>query len=275
MCYRIFILALLLASSLSFAQESCSYVSKSDNNSLGFFANCGVVDKRGVLQLNKKHIKNLAFDKDNLACVIYANGSAMYIHKNGKTRRIVYFDNGCDYFNAGRARAIDGDKMVFIDKSLEIVLRPGFDWAEPFDYDHAVVCNGPFVEKNDGEHISKSGGNCGLIDSKGMLVVEAKTPLENSEAFDSYIHSHNQCPAPPITSKESAICHAKRHLGNMKTYGEKWDIFSAVNTEASWILHFSVEDNSEESRFAIKLNGLDAGFISVTRLEQALPLHLN
>lgn len=194
---------------LFFADTPCSYLTK-QNQSLEFYKTCGQI-KGDQFLLQDFHKNNIEFDEHGLACII-AIQKAFYINKKGETRRTVFFDTDCDYFEDGYARGYENGKMVYIDKKLNVKLKPDFEWLLPFDYDHAIVCNGLFETIQDGEHRLMKNGKCGLIDKKGNSVVEALYPIGDREAFDVYINSYNHCPKPPTTLQDSAICHAKRHL---------------------------------------------------------------
>lgn len=183
-----FISALLLSCAVN-AGQSCWYASKRDGGSVSSFEDCGSV-QGDSLRLNKAHLKNVLFDGDGLACIMLPDRVVFYLHKNGKSQRTYFFDNGCDYFENGRARAYLKNKMVLIDKSLAVVLNPGYERIETLDCGYTKVCNGPFTEHNDGEHTVLTGGQCGLIDVAGALVIEAKYPIEDNKAIGQYLMPH-------------------------------------------------------------------------------------
>lgn len=135
----------------------------------------------------------------------------------------------------------------------------------PFDYEHAIVCNGPFETIKEGEHSWKTKGQCGLIDKKGKLVVEAKYPIGDGEAFNNYINSHNNCPKPPITTIESAICHAKQRLKYSDIHKSEAKIKSTKQNGDVWLVSFSYSDEPE-SLFEIELNA-KAGWNSIVPVE--------
>lgn len=256
-------LASLLFSRFSFADVPCGYPSKQEQ-SMEFYKSCGQI-KGDQFILQDFHKNNIQFDKFGLACIM-AGQQAFYINKKGNTRRTVFFDNGCDYFEDGYARGYENGKMVYIDKQLNVKLKPDFEFLLPFDYDHAVVCNGPFETIDDGEHSRMTKGQCGLIDNQGKLVVEAKYPISDGEAFKHYINSHNHCPKPPITSNESAICHAERHLQHQSFIKQPQKILSATKNSDSWLVYFTYKDDPE-SVFVIELESNSAHWLSIVPVE--------
>ena len=190
----------------------CLYPDRREGGSLALHTDCGEPAADGRYILPRKHFKRLAFDSDGLACV-QANSNSYYFRRDGRSRRIQSYDSGCDYFVAGLARAYDENEMVYVDKALNVVLRPGFEHLGIFEFGHAVVCNGPFkTERLDDEHTISHGGQCGLIDRQGRLVMPAEHPIDNWQIFRNYVNSHNECPPPPIETEAAAICHARRHL---------------------------------------------------------------
>lgn len=253
----------LLFAAFAFADIPCGYPSKQEQ-SLEFYKTCGQI-KGDQFLLQDFHKNNIEFDNYGLACIM-AGQQAFYINKKGETRRTVFFDNGCDYFKDGYARGYENGKMVYIDEQLHVKLKPDFEFLLPFDYDHAVVCNGPFEKIEDGEHSRMTKGQCGLIDNQGKLVVEAKYPIGDDDAFKHYINSHNHCPKPPITSKESAICHAERHLQHQSNFNEVTKIVSAIKNNNKWLVNFTYQDESE-SVFVIELESKTADWLSIVPVE--------
>lgn len=257
----------LLISTLTFADIPCGYFSKRDQ-SIEYYKSCGKF--KGPFKekfiINNSHMDNIVFDENRLSC-IYVASMVFYMDKNGKTRQTVLFDNGCDYFQDGIARGYENEKMVYIDKNLNVVLRPDFEWLSPFDYGHAKVCNGPFEIIKEGEHSLMTKGQCGLIDQKGNLVVEAKYEMVDNEAFDIYINSHNHCPKPPITTEESAICHATRHLHEQEEIKKLKNILSVTKQEGRWLINFTDKDQPEKP-FVIELEEATAKWLLIAPAEK-------
>ena len=188
------ILSLFLFPSLSSGAEQihqCAYTPvKSPENpdpELTPFADCGEISAEGTLALTKEHSNNINFGHDGLACIYINRGRTFYVHKNGRSAEAQYFDNGCDYFVEGLARGRVDNKIVFLNKKLEVVIRTRFDSASPFANGYAAVCNGGQEEKI-GEHVVMRGGKCGYINRQGELVV----PLR---------YSRETLPPPPVIEK--------------------------------------------------------------------------
>lgn len=242
------------------AGESCVYPDKREQGGLAAHDDCGVV-KNDSIRLQKSHRDNIAFDDKGLACVVVAGRKAFYLHKNGKSRKVVFADNGCDYFERGMARAFQGKHMVFIDPDLNIVLDTGFEWIEHVDYGHAVVCNGPFGKKKVGEYTLMTGGHCGLMDKKGKLVVKAHYEMGDHDAFEKYLNSNNHCPPPPIENEQAALCHAKRHIANMEFHTDDWERYSIKQKADVWLVTF--KERKEDEEFVLSINAESAQWSSL------------
>jgi len=262
----VFFTIIMLFSISSKADDSCFYPSKKVSGSLAFFDNCGSINGDKV-KLGAAHTKNIVYDKNGLACIHFPSKSksdVFYFHKSGNSQRVVLFDNGCDYFEEGLARGFDNGQMVFINQQLETVLTPGYDLLLPFHYGHSIVCNGPFMEEKRGEHTLQKGGKCGLLNKQGDLVVKANYKIGDQEVFQRYINSNNHCPPPPVTSESSALCHAKRHVTNMKFHTAKWKKYEISNQGDVWLITF-VEKNSGNEEFSLILNSGSAHWESVVK----------
>lgn len=257
----LFLLMGLFVPLLSFSD--CLYYGQHDLE-MESYESCGEI-KGDQIVLHNLHKKNLIFDKDGLSCVVNG-GDAFYITKKGVSRRVIMIDAYCDDFEDGFARGYENGKMVYIDKKLNTILKPDFEWLSPFYYEHGVVCNGPFETINDSEHSWKTKGQCGLIDKKGKLVVDAKYPIEDHDAFYDYINNNNHCPKPPITTKKSAICHAKRHLQHQENFQKLKKIVSAKKNNDQWLVNFFYEDESQ-GEFVIELETKTAAWLSIVPVE--------
>lgn len=242
------------------AENACVYPDKREEGGLAPHEDCGriVGDK---IQLAKTHLDNVVFDEKGLACIIFSMRDAFYLHKNGASHRVLFFDNGCDYFEEGLARGLIDKRMLLMDTALKVVLDTGFEWVEPFEYGHAVVCNGPFVEKKVGEHTLMTGGRCGLINKAGKLVVDAKYAVGDSDAFDLYLNSHNHCPPPPIQDEPAALCHAKRHVANMDFHSDDWVQHSLQLNNGYWKVTF--KERGADETFVLSLKAASAQWESL------------
>ncbi len=256
------LLALLLLFSVSAkAEEACAYPSKKDDDSLSYFKDCGRITGDAI-KLRKKHRNNLVYDDKGLACIMFSSRDVFYLHKNGRSQRVQFFDNGCDYFRQGYARGIVYKRMVFIDSQLRVVLNPGFELLTPFDYGHAVVCNGPFTEEKHGEHTFRNGGKCGLINKQGKLVLAASHKIEDGRVFEDYLNRNSHCPAPPLTSASAALCHAKRHVYNMDHYTAAWAKHDIARQGDIWVITFTEEGNPDQE-FSVSVDANTAQWQSL------------
>jgi len=80
-------------------------------------------------------------------------------------------------------------KYGFIDKMLNVVIKPEYDFAFPFRDGVAIVCNACFSAA-EGEHKNVVGGKWDLIDRAGKVVVPLKykkNELANSEDYKRVI----------------------------------------------------------------------------------------
>jgi hypothetical protein len=249
-----------LISILSFADVPCGYPGKREQ-SIEFYKSCGHIKGDQIL-LTEPHRENIVFEKNGLACIMVGGGTVFYINQQGQSRRVAFNDNGCDYFEEGFARGYENGNMVYIDNKLAVKLKPDFELLLPFDYEHAVVCNGPFETIQQGEYTLQRKGKCGLINKQGELVVEAKYSIEDREVFQDYINSHNHCQKPPITNKKAAICHAKRHLKYNDTHKSEAKIKSAKQNGNLWLVQFIYQEEPENI-FVIELDANKAGWLSI------------
>jgi hypothetical protein len=157
----------------------CSYLAKKSkenpNPELSPQGKCGKLIGQDELQIYPQHLKNLSF-KNGLA-EVFVGDKVFYISKTGKAVRTHLYDNGADYFAEGLARTLWKGKFGFIDQSLNVVIKPEYDFAFPFENGFAVVCNGCRAQGK-GEHQSFRGGKWGVIDKSGTIVI----PLKQSKA---------------------------------------------------------------------------------------------
>ncbi len=169
----------------------CFYQSKTGEGAAMFFDNCGVLDDQGLPLLTAEHLENLAYDEDGLACMGFSSDYTFLLHEDGRAHQVIWYDNWCDYFQEGLARGLVERKVVFINKKLEPKVTTQFDWAGHFRDGHALVCDGPFVREQHGEHYFMRGGSCGMIDRNGRLVVPAEHPMENIDVIRSLLETQH------------------------------------------------------------------------------------
>jgi pimeloyl-ACP methyl ester carboxylesterase len=133
-----------------------------------FAASC-CVGADGTLRLQPQHLSRIAFDQDGLATIYVPEHGVAYARRDGKTAWMHRFDNGADYFVEGLARTVQGAKIGFVDKNLDTVISPAWDFALPFEDGLAMVCVGCRFEPV-GEHSEVVGGRWGYIDRSGAIV---------------------------------------------------------------------------------------------------------
>lgn len=256
----VLVLVFMIFSFASNAEESCFYPDKTVNGSFLHSDECGSIQGDN-LKLDKRFLDNVFYDANDLACLLFSAKDAFYVHKNGASQRVYFYDNGCDYFKEDLARGVVNDKMVFINNRLKVLISPGFELLSHFDYGHSVVCNGPFEEELQGEHSFLKGGRCGLMNRQGTLVVEAIHNIENRDAFQQYLNNSNHCLRPPVVSQKSALCHAKRHVSNMTLHTGQWAEYAISKHDKVWLITFVEEGSS--SQFTLTLNAISGQWTSL------------
>lgn len=180
----IFIISLIITVSSTWSAEDvqCRYTPKvsaeNPQPELQPFKACGKVNKEGILIVSQSHLSNAYFDSDGIACFYVQGVGPFYVRESGKTQRTRLYDNGCDYFSEGLARADLDAGVAFFNKELIIVLRTEYDDAFPFRSGYAAVYNGGELKKI-GEHTLLVGGACGYIDKHGNIVVPLKYAHES------------------------------------------------------------------------------------------------
>lgn len=111
--------------------------------------------------------KNIQPEQHAWGCVFDRKGKYLY--------QTFAFDNGADYRVEGYQRIVKNGKMGFADRSGKIVIEPQFDFAAPFNYGYARVCNGCHWEDTDSEHKTVTGGQWEVINFKGEKILPSKT----------------------------------------------------------------------------------------------------
>lgn len=136
------------------------------------YKNCGTLNNDQSITISKPHQQQIWYNEDKLAEIRIHDG-IYYLHANGKIAKSIYFDNGADPFKEGLARTIRNHKIGFINKNLDIVIAPAYDFAFPFENGRSQVCNGCTKQK-DGEHTAVVGGQWGYIDKTGKVIIAIK-----------------------------------------------------------------------------------------------------
>ena len=153
----------------------CAYMPKVEDNTSSDFSpqgECGKLIDEDSLLLYPEHFNNLNFATSSFASV-YTNSGMFYVSKSGKVMKTMFFDNGADYFEEGLARTISKGKYGFMNRKLDVVIEPQFDFVFPFSKGKAKFCNG-CKEKKDkhGEHSMRVGGTWGFVDKEGKITFE-------------------------------------------------------------------------------------------------------
>jgi hypothetical protein len=102
--------------------------------------------------------------------VITQDNVCMAIDKNGKELYEIYFyDNGPDYIMDNRFRIVENGKIGYANELGEIVIKPQFQCAEPFENGKARVTNDCKLIK-DGEHMMAESESWFFINTKGEKI---------------------------------------------------------------------------------------------------------
>lgn len=246
----------------------CVYPDRAASGSYVAHRACGEPDANGELKLTLAHRRKLVFDRYGLACVMAEGGPFMF-RRDGRSRRMFAYDNGCDDFADGLARAYLGERPVYVDTALNVALQPDFAWLGRFESGFAVVCAEPItIDARDAEHPLLHSDHCGMIDRNGRLAMAAHFPLADTAVFRRFANSNNHCPVPPIASEAAAVCHARRHLAAESHPPVPAGMPQQVRREGEyWRVRFAGCD-----RFACNPEVLlDAGSADFIRIEPGKP----
>ncbi len=209
---------------------------------------CGHPHQTAGASLTPETIETLHFDEDDLGCVVFSSEDAYLVHRDGRTAHVPYTDARCASFEEGLSiTRLDG-RQAYIDKHLNMVLDPGFEQLGYFEEGYAKVCNGPFAIKQIGEKTRMTGGQCGMIDRSGKLVMDPIYPIEESTAFTDFRNANSHCPAPPIEDENAALCHALRHA--LATH-DAWTGFSIERRDDHWEVVYSFLERNRERTYLV------------------------
>jgi hypothetical protein len=170
--FFLFLFVILSTTSITHALE-CSYLAEGAGQEFSSKGKCGEMIDPDRFLIYQEHLKNLSFTRGPAAVIV--DDKVFYLSKGGKTVRTWMVDNGADYFSEGLARTVAKGKFGYIDKELNVVITPLYDFAFPFHNGVAVVCNGCSL-KPGVEHQEVEGGLWGTIDRSGKVLI----PLEHS-----------------------------------------------------------------------------------------------
>ncbi|WP_411823714.1 WG repeat-containing protein [Leptospira sp. 'Mane'] len=155
-----FVFAILLPS-LSYAQSLISF----EKNDLYGFKN-----KKGKVVITPQYTLVNDFNEKGVAFVLNKNEWACIDSNNKYLLSPFIFDNGPDYASEGLARFVENKKIGFFDSACKKTIKAEYDFANPFENQFSIVCNGCASVK-DGEHSTIQGGKYGVINKKGKVVV--------------------------------------------------------------------------------------------------------
>ncbi|MBM9576238.1 WG repeat-containing protein [Leptospira sp. 201903070] len=130
----------------------------------------GFKDSKGNVAIKPQYSFSYDFDENGVTFV-FGNGEWSCIdEKNRVLLNPFLFDNGPDPFLGGLARFKENHKIGFFDPQCNKIIPALFDFAFPFEEDLTLVCLGCKSVKL-GEHSKIEGGEYGLIDKKGNIIV--------------------------------------------------------------------------------------------------------
>ena len=99
----------------------------------------------GKLIISPQYVKDLHFDSNGLATVWseVPPKAWMYVDRKGAVliTGVPSVENDADGFSEGLVRTVVDDKYGFADRQGNIVIKPAYDWASPFQRGTAEVCN--------------------------------------------------------------------------------------------------------------------------------------
>jgi hypothetical protein len=103
-----------------------------------------IQESNGKLIIAPQYVKELRYDSSGLARVWseVPPEAWMYVDRKGAVlvTGVPNVDNSPDDFSEGLVRTVVDDKYGFADRQGNIVIKPAFDWASPFQHGKAEVC---------------------------------------------------------------------------------------------------------------------------------------
>ncbi|MBM9502452.1 WG repeat-containing protein [Leptospira sp. 201903071] len=155
-------LVILILSILNCKKESLS--SFEEDGKYGF------KDRKGNVVIEAQYSFSYDFDENGIAFVFGDGGWSCIDEKNRVLLNPFLYDNGPDPFVEDFARFKENNKIGFYDPHCKKIIPARFDFAFPFEEGFAVVCLRCKSVKL-GEHSKIEGGEYGLIDKKGTIIV--------------------------------------------------------------------------------------------------------
>jgi hypothetical protein len=114
-------------------------------------------------------------DSSKIHSIVYQDGIGFLAMGNDGDIlfEIFPYDNGPDYPSEGLFRIIQDGMIGYADEKGNVVIKPQFSAARPFQNGMAAFCNG-CIEVAQDEHKVWKGGKWGFINRKGEVVIPAK-----------------------------------------------------------------------------------------------------
>ena len=188
------VLVALLASPYAIAQEPIDCVRQGTEEGRRSFdeaQSCAVFDDSGSLRPTAQFLESTYFDEDGLSCVLFHELGFFWVRSDGRTASVPTWDNMCAWFSEGLTVANIDEHEVYIDQEFQVVLDPGYEVLAPFEDGYARVCNGPFIFDQRREN-RRTGGQCGLIDRSGQLVLDLLYPVEDFTSLREYRNANSR-----------------------------------------------------------------------------------
>lgn len=101
---------------------------------------------------------------------VWSSCGVFHARRDGRALQTQMFDNGPDPFCNGFARYVHDGKYGYMNRALDVLVAPQYDFAFPFGGRRGIVCNDCTHERVD-EYTAISCAHCGAVDQSGTLVV--------------------------------------------------------------------------------------------------------
>lgn len=147
------------------------------------YKDCGLIDSKGNLSIKKSVLQKIKFDEDGLANGVFNSYYGCYwLNKQG-----VLMKSSCagpfaaDFYDGLTVHINSQGLYGYMDKKLNIIINPKYDWGTRFNYKHARVCNGcKSVRHKGSEHSFMEGGQWKVINLSGAVVNQCLGAENNS-----------------------------------------------------------------------------------------------
>jgi hypothetical protein len=134
----------------------------------------------------------------------------VYFNKDGIGHHAKFFDNGADYFKDGLARVEVDDKIGFINKKGEIIIKPQYVFVSPFRNGYAKMCK-DCVFKKEGEHTAINSEQWFYINKQNKVFPH---PMKTIKL--PWIHKYQKKIFPVKTYDNNSIARAKLKLNCLR-----------------------------------------------------------